>query len=61
MPYSLPHIKDILNKLSIFSYYRTLDLIMGYYNIFINDAANKVCMITKTFGRYKYNRLPMGF
>ena len=34
---------------------------MGYYNIFINDAANKVCMITKTFGRYKYNRLPMGF
>ena len=32
-PYNLPHIKDILNKLSSFTYATTLYLITGYYNI----------------------------
>ena len=48
----LPHIKDMLNKLSNFYYSTTLDLKMGYYNIFLTDAANKLCMITKPFGKY---------
>lgn len=36
-----------------------LDLRMGYYNILLNDAANKICTTTTPFGKYKYNRLPM--
>ena len=36
-------------------------MIIGYYNILITDATKKVCTITTTFGKYKYNRLPMRF
>jgi hypothetical protein len=59
-PYPLPHIKDMLHKLSNFTYATTLDLIMGYYNITLTDAAKKICTITTPFGKYEYNRLPMG-
>ena len=60
IPYPLPHIKDMLDKLSNFSFSTTLDLIMGNYNISFTDVAKKVCKITTPFGKYKYNRLPMG-
>ena len=50
----------MLNNISNFTYDKTLDLIMGYYNILLTDAANKVCKIITPFGSYKYNRLPMG-
>ena len=33
---------------------------MGSYNISITDMAKKVGTITTPFGKYKYNRLPMG-
>ena len=50
MPYPLPNIKDMLNKLPNFTYATTLYLIMGYYNILLTNAANKVCMITTPSG-----------
>ena len=43
----------MINKLSNFTYATTLDLIMGYYNIFLTDTAKKVCMITTSFGKYE--------
>ena len=61
MPYPLPNIKYILNKISNFIYDTELDLIMGYYNISLTDTAKKVCTITTPFGRYEYIILPMGF
>ena len=59
-PYPLPHIKDMLYKLSNFSYATTLDLIMGYYNITLTDAAKQLCTITTPFGKYEYSHPPMG-
>ena len=59
-PYTIPHIKDMLNKIYNFTHAMTLYLIMGYYNISLTDAAKKVCTITTPFVKYKYNRLPMG-
>ena len=59
-PYPLPHIKDMLLKVSHFSYATALDLVMGYYNITLSDDAKKICTITTPFGKYEYNRLPMG-
>ena len=59
-PYTLPHIKYMLKKLSNFTYATTLDLIMGCYNIFLTDAAKKICMITEPFRKYEYNHLTMG-
>ena len=50
----------MINKLSNFTYAITLDLIMCYYNISLTDVANKICMINTTFGKYEYDRLPMG-
>ena len=52
-PYPLSHIKDMLNKLSNFTYATTLYLMMGYYNILLTDVARKLCMITTPFGKYE--------
>ena len=60
-PYTITHIKDMLHKLSNFSYATTLDLMISYYNISLTDAAKKVCTITTLFVKYEYNFLPMGF
>ena len=60
LPYPLPHKKIILNKLSNFSYAMTLYFIMGYYNIFLTDGATTLCTVNTSFGKYKYNSLPMG-
>ena len=53
-PYPLPHIKDMLLKVSNFSYATALDLVMGYYNITLSDDAKKICTITTPFGKYEY-------
>ena len=50
----------MLNKLSIFYYATTLDLIMGYYNIFLANTAKKVRTVTTLFGKQELNFLPMG-
>ena len=50
----------MLGKISIFSYASTLDLVMGFYNICLSDAANKVCTITTPFRKYEYNHTLMG-
>ena len=59
-PYPLPHIKDMLLKVSNFTYATALDLVMGYYNIKLSDDASKLLTITTPFGKYEYLRLPMG-
>ena len=59
MLYPLPHIKYIIYKLSNFTSAATLDLIMGYYNLSLTDASNKICTITKPFSKYKHNSIPM--
>ena len=51
-PYLLSHIKDMLNKLSNFTYAKTLDFIMGYYNSFLTDATKNICTITAPFWKY---------
>ena len=37
-PYPLPHIKDMLLKVSNFTYATALDLVMGYYNIRLSST-----------------------
>ena len=50
----------MLNKISNFTHITKLDLIMGYYDIYLTDAAKKVCRVTTPFVRYEYNSLLMG-
>ena len=59
-PYPIPHIQDLLMKLEGFMYATSLDLNMGYYHIVLSPDARKICTIVTPFGKYEYQRLPMG-
>jgi len=41
-------------------YATSLDLNMGYYHIVLSPDARKICTIVTPFGKYEYQRLPMG-
>jgi len=50
----------LLLKLEGFQYGTSLDLNMGYYHIKLNPDAKKLCTIVLPWGKYEYQRLPMG-
>ncbi len=59
-PYPIPKIQDLLAKLEGFKYATSLDLNMGYYHIELSPASKWLWMIVLLFGKYEYQRLPMG-
>ncbi len=59
-PYPIPKIQDMLLKLEGFKYATSLDLNMGYYHIELSPDSKKLCTIVLPFGKYEYQRLPMG-
>jgi hypothetical protein len=60
-PYPIPQISNTLQELEGFTYATTLDLNMGYYTIRLNPTAAEMCTIIFSWGKYSYQRLPMGF
>ncbi len=60
MPYPIPKIQDLMLKLEGFMYGTSLNLNMGYYHIELNPDSKKYCTIVLPFGKYEYQRLPMG-
>ena len=59
-PYPIPKIQDLMLKLEGFTYGTSLDLNMGYYHIELSDASKELCTIVLPWGKYEYQRLPMG-
>ena len=59
-PFPLPHIKELLQKLETFQWGTSLDLIMGYHNILLTPEAAQKCTVILPWGKYEYQRLPMG-
>ena len=59
-PYPIPKIQDMLLNLDGFQHATSLDLNMGYYHIELNPDSKKLCTIVLPFGKYEYQRLPMG-
>ena len=59
-PYAIPKIQNLLLQLKGFQYASSLDLNMGYYHIKLNPDARKLCTIVLPFGKFEYQRLPMG-
>ena len=59
-PYPIPHIQDMLLNLEGFQYATSLDLNMGYYHIDLSESSKEMCTIVLPFGKYEYQRLPMG-
>ncbi len=60
-PYPIPKISTTLQELEGITYATTLDLNMGYYTIRLDPPASKMCTIIFPWGKYSYQRLPMGF
>ena len=59
-PYPIPNIQDMLLNLDGFQYATSLDLNMGYYHLELDDNAKQLCTIVLPFGKYEYQRTPMG-
>ena len=59
-PYPIPHIQDMLTNLEGFQYATSLDLNMGYYHLELDDKAKELCTIVLPFGKFEYQRIPMG-
>ncbi len=50
-----------MQELEGFTYATALDLNMSYFSIRLDAEASKMCTIIFPWGKYSYNRLPMGF
>ncbi len=48
-------------ELEGFTYATMLDLNMGYYTIRLDPTVAKMCTIIFPWGKYSYQRLPIGF
>ena len=59
-PFPIPKIQDLLMKLEGFKYATSLDLNMGYYHIELTPNSKALCTIVLPWGKYEYQRLPMG-
>ena len=57
---TIPRIQDLLLKLERFQYATSLDLNMGYYHIELTPFSKTLCTIILPWGKYEYQRLPMG-
>ncbi len=59
-PYPIPEISTTLQELEGFTYATTLEN-MGYNTIRLDPTATKMCTIIFPWGKYSYQRLPIGF
>ena len=59
-PFPLPKIQDMLLRLEGFTHASSLDLNMGYYHIELSPSAKQLCTIVLPWGKYEYQKLPMG-
>ena len=47
-------------KLEGFTYGTSLDLNMGYYHIELDPQSKEYCTLVLPWGKYEYQRIPMG-
>ncbi len=60
-PYPIPKISTTLQELEGSTYATTLDLNMANYTIRLDPTAAEMCTIIFPWGKYLYQRLPIGF
>ena len=58
--YPLPRIGKTMQQLEVLQYVAVLDLNMRYYTIRFSPGRQYMTVIVIEFGKFRYNRLPMG-
>ena len=58
--YVTPSLEDVLAKLNGAKYFSILDARSGYWNIKLDNKSADLTTFNTAFGRYRFNRLPMG-
>ena len=58
--YSLPTINEMLDRLGGMKYFATLDLLMGFFQIPIDEKDRHKTGFFTSFGFYQYKRMTMG-
>ena len=59
-PFPIPKISDVLRELEGFTFASALDLNMDYFTIRLDPNSQKICTVVLPWGKYSYQRLPMG-
>ena len=59
-PFPIPNIQDMLLNLEGFTYASSLDLNMGYYHKELSPGAKQICKTVLPWGKYEYQKLPIG-
>jgi hypothetical protein len=59
-PYPLPKIQDLLRKIGKFKYATTLDLVMGFYNMTMDEEAQRICTLILPWGKYRLTEITNG-
>ena len=59
-PFMLPNLADITPKLAGATVFSSLDAASGSYQIPLNDSSSKLTTFVTPFGRFRFQRIPMG-
>ena len=59
-PYPIPKLSDLFHRIDGFTHMSALDLSLGFYHVELSAQSKEICTTIFPWGKYRYERLPMG-